>query len=497
MHDNNLIKLLKTFSKEEFKELGLLIDSPFYNREKVHIKFYSILKKYYPDFNVTELDKKKIFSELFLGKTYNDALLRNTISDFIKLMEEYLKVYQLKKDSFNSNYFLLKELTNRRQQKLFKMNFKKASGQLDSTGIKDEIYYQNNFLLEDEKRRNVVVNSSRVLYADDNLKEQYEHLKVQHMVEMMKLYALMLNQIKFTFDYSYDFSLFETMRKYLEENFHLYRHIPYIVIFYNCVMLYKTEDKKYFERLKTELHKHYRKLTLIDRKNMYMVLTNHCTYQIKHGKLEFYNEMFEVNKEFIRTKAYLEGNDFMAHYIYQTIAMNAILYKKLDWAEKFIRTYRNEISSEFRESSYHYCLANLYLEKKNYDTALEMLSKVEFCDIGFKLNVNLTLLKIYFCKNETEAFLSLVDSFRHFLKRNKEIKNADREFHNNFVNFLKKIYQLKINAQSDTAEVDFLKGELIKNNSIIHKKWLIDNIELLLEKNERQDVVLPLVSDDV
>lgn len=483
MNNNNLIKLLKTFSKEEFKELGLLIDSPFFNRQKVLKKFYSVLKKYYPDFNETDLEKKKIFTELFGGKSYNYALLRNTISDFIKLTEEYLKIIQIRKDGFNNNYFLLKELTNRRQQKLFKMNFKKTSEILKNSGIRDEIYFQNNFLLEDEKRRNVVVNSSRVLYADDNLNQQYEHLKVQHMVEIIKLYALMLNQIKFTFDYNYDFSLFETLRKYLEENFHQYRKIPYIVIFYNCVMLYKTEDKKYFDQLKIELKRHYRKLTLTDRKNMFMVLSNHCKNQIRNGKLEFQFELFEVNKEFVSTKAYLEGNDFMAHYIYQSIAMNAIAIDKLDWAEKFIYKYRKEISSEYRESSYHICLANLYLEKTNYNLALEVLSKVEFLDISFKLTVNMTLLKIYFCKNETESFLSLVDSFRHFLKRSKEIKNDDREFNNNFITFLKKIYLLKINNHKKFSEITFLKNELQKKSKVNHKKWLMDSIEKFFKKN--------------
>ena len=61
MHDNNLIKLLKTFSQNEFREFYLLVNSPFFNREKVLMKFSEILKKHYPGFVSANLDKKKIF----------------------------------------------------------------------------------------------------------------------------------------------------------------------------------------------------------------------------------------------------------------------------------------------------------------------------------------------------------------------------------------------------------------------------------------------------
>lgn len=481
MHDSNLLNLLKTFSREEFREFGLLTESPFFNREKVLIKLYGILKNYYPDFESKELDKKTVYHKLFDGKIYYDALMRNTISDFLKLTEEYLKILQLRKDPFYSQYLLLKELTNRKQQKLFKMNFKKGESILNRSDIRDEIYYQNKFLLEDESRRNIVVNSSKVIYKEDNLNEQAYSLHVHYMVENIKLYAIMLNQKKFTYDHKFDFTIFETLRKYLEENFHTYEKIPYITIFYYCVMLYKTDEKKYFDRLRVEMKKHYKKLTPTDQKNMYMVLTNHSNMQIKKGNFEFYDELFEINKDLLKTKAYFEGNDFMPHYIYNVIALNAIALNKLDWAEKFINRYRKLIHSDFRESAYNYCMSNLLIEKGNYNEALERLSKVTPYDSSSKLFINSTLLKIYFCKNESEAFFSLVDSFRHLLKRNKDIKQEDRIYYNNFITKLKKIYSLKMKPISDKADLLLQLKEIENSNYIILKKWLLDQTEKLIK----------------
>ncbi|MEO8446889.1 MAG: hypothetical protein ABI528_05305, partial [bacterium] len=237
MHDSNLINLLSTFSKEEMKRFGLFVNSPFYNREKILIKFVSVLIKNHPEFGVEEMQKKKIYASILPGKAYNDALMRNTVSDMLKLAEEFLKVIRVNKDAFYSSYNLMKELTDRKQKTLFSMNFRKAKAVLESSGVLDEIYYQNSFLLEDEKRRNVVVNSSRILYKDDNLQQQADSIHLHHLVENIKLYAIMLNQKKFTYDHNFDFTLLEILRTYIEENFHLYRNVPYIAIFYNCVML--------------------------------------------------------------------------------------------------------------------------------------------------------------------------------------------------------------------------------------------------------------------
>jgi len=482
MHDSNLINLLRTFSKEEMKRFGLFVQSPFYNREKILIKFVSVLIKYHPEFGVEEMPKKKIYASILPGKAYNDALMRNTVSDLLRLAEEFLKVIRANKDAFYSRYNIMKELTDRKQKTLFSMNFRKAKNALESSGVLDEIYYQNSFLLEDEKRRNVVVNSSRILYKDDNLQQQADSIHLHHLVEDIKLYAIMLNQKKFTYEHNFDFTLSETLRTYIEENFHLYRNIPYIAIFYNCVMLYKTEDKKYFDELRIQTKKHFKKLSHTDRKNMFMVLTNHGYLQIRRGNFEFYDELFEVNEDFIKTKAYLEGNDFMAHYIYSSIAMNAADIGKTDWAENFLNKYLKLVHSDYRKSSYNICMASIHLARKEYDNALEKLSVIIPWDNSAKLSVDLLQLKIYFSKNETESFLSMTDSMRHFLKRNKDIKNESRIVYGNFVLFLKKLYLLKISSPDiDKSKLYMLKKKIQDNNEIMAKKWLLEKVDEIFQ----------------
>ncbi|MEO8446511.1 MAG: hypothetical protein ABI528_03400, partial [bacterium] len=116
--------------------------------------------------------------------------------------------------------------------------------------------------------------------------------------------------------------------------------------------------------------------------------------------------------------------------------------------------------------------------RKEYDNALEKLSVIIPGDKSAKLLVDLVQLKIYFCKNETESFLSMTDSMRHFLKRNKDIKNESRIVYGNFVLFLKKLYLLKISSPAiDRSELYMLQKKILGNNEIISKKWLLEKVD--------------------
>jgi len=477
MHKSKFINLLKTFSKEEFRNFGFFIQSPYFNRETTLISVFNIVKSDYPGFESDKINKKNVFKKLYPGKVYNDNLIRNLISDLLKLTELYLISVRQKAESFQSRYYLLKEITNRKQKILFETNFRKANELLKKNLIRDEIYYQHLFSLEDERRRNVVVNSSKVLYQDDNLNSQAKILNIQHLIENIKLYAIMYHQKKYTHDHNFDFTFFEIVTEYIKNNYNQFINIPYIIVFYNCVMLFKTEENKYFDALKKEMEKSYKSFSLTDRKNMFVVLTNHINTQIKYGNYDLIKERFEIYREFIRTKAYLEGNSFMAHYIYNAAAMSAIDIKEFEWAEKFILKYKSQLHIDFKEPVFNYCYANLYLQKENYKKALEHLSKVIPFDISFKLNVNISLLKIYFCLKETDAFYSLIDSFRHFLKRNIKLRRADVLFNTNFITVSKKLYNILISLKGiDRSEIKSLKKYVESLNNISSKKWILEEI---------------------
>ncbi|MBS1518815.1 MAG: hypothetical protein JSS91_12065 [Bacteroidetes bacterium] len=478
LHNTNLIKLISTLTRTEFREFGMFVNSPYYNREKVLVKFFNYLKKFYPDYSEKNLEKKKVFSKLFSGKKYNDALLRNTVSDFLKLTEDFIRLKHFENEKFYGQYLLLKELTNRKLLPLFKSNFKKADKILNSDSARDEIYFQNKFLLEDEWRRNHVATSSRMLFEEDNLKKQSDSLHVYYLTEFTKLYAILLNQSRYTYDYKFDFELFEAVIKYLQNNFSVYKDYPYINIFYNCVMLYKTEEQIFFNELKKLLLKHYRLLTLTDRKNIFVVLINYCSDQIDRGNYLFLEETFIINEHLLKSKAYFEGNDFMPHYFYEAIALNAIEMKKTDWAEKFLIKYNKLVHQDYKDLSYNYCMAELTFSKGNPDKSLGFLSLVLPENVKVKTKINILLLKIHYTCNNTVQFSSLIESSKKYIIRNKTVQEINKLKFSNFLKYIGKLYKVK-SSEKIPDEIAALREEIINCPEIFSKKWLEDQIEEL------------------
>ena len=90
MHETRLIRILKTFSENEFKNFGKFIASPYFSTGRDVTPLYKVLKSHYPEFTGKGMEKEQVFSKLGKGK-YNEQLMRIMISDLYKLAVEYLR----------------------------------------------------------------------------------------------------------------------------------------------------------------------------------------------------------------------------------------------------------------------------------------------------------------------------------------------------------------------------------------------------------------------
>ncbi|MBK8983686.1 MAG: hypothetical protein IPM38_15555 [Ignavibacteria bacterium] len=68
MRSLRLVNILKTFTKEEIKEFEKFVASPYFSRGRNLSPFFSVIKKYYPEFYPDQYSAEKIFRELFSGK---------------------------------------------------------------------------------------------------------------------------------------------------------------------------------------------------------------------------------------------------------------------------------------------------------------------------------------------------------------------------------------------------------------------------------------------
>ena len=97
----------------------------------------------------------------------------------------------------------------------------------------------------------------------------------------------------------------------------------------------------------------------------------------------------------------------------------------------------------------------------------------------YVLGSKLILIQTYYALNETLAMESLIDSFRIFIRRNKVMsKNLKREYVN-YLNFVKKLMDLKISGQKATSK---FREQVLAASYSTSKKWLLEKIDELQKK---------------
>lgn len=476
MIQGKLIELLKTFSAEEFRQFGLLAASPFFNKEKTVINFYSFLKKYYPHFEGTGFQKQKAFAKLYPGKPYNDGVMRNVISKTLTLAETYLAVKDYNSSPADYNMNLMKELAVRRQAALFKKAEALTAGLMQNEIVKDEEYYRRKVHFH-HLRRTLVLSLKSTLNTDNDnqLTSMHENISLQFLIAIFKSATFIMNTPKKMYSGDYDVNLLSRLDSYLNENMNMLRGNTYLRYYYNTYKLAATQDEAHFYELKSIMKNNYNELGTEDKRNIYSILTNYCYVKISGGEDKFAKEHFELIREHIEKGYYLVSGRYMTHLLYMNSVIVGLRAGETGWTERFMESHKADLDEANRENAYRFSKAFFYYTTGNYSKALDTASLVETNDLSYKHQLKSFYLKIYYDMNETEPFYSHVDNYRHFISGRDNAAPAVRETIHNYINYTKRLFDIK-NSSSKNFELEQLLREVKESHSLINKEWLLKKI---------------------
>lgn len=479
MISSKAIDLVVTFSEEEFRKFGLYVSSPYFSNENIQVKFYTVLKKYYPNFENRNFEKEKVYAKLYPGKKYNDGVMRNILSGMLGLAAEFLTVQSLLKNEFNSKLSLMHELSSRRMEKLFEKTEIEAQNILNNREVKDDSYYYDTYLLLSEQSANKLNQKSSLYSTELYLTEMSDNLTISFLINVLRSSTRMANTNLRMFQFDYNVTLVNELEMYLDKEAHKYKDITYIQYYFNAFKLAKTKDEKYFYALKAIADSDYQKLTLAEKRSVFTLLTNYCYYKINNGDLGFRKEHFLIHKKNIERGDYKGDMHFLNHILYLNVVITGIDAGEIDWVEGFIEQYKSELDNINMENTYNFSQALVNYHRKNYDEALEKASRVKTDDLSYKHQLKSFYLKMYYDMNETESFYSHVDSYKHFLTNEKHIPAATRDALGNYLLFAKKLFDIKHNNAEKDFELFKLKKEIVENTLLVNKQWLLEKAEAI------------------
>lgn len=464
------VSVLKTFTESELKKFEDFLNSPYFNKGKRYItRFYEELTGYHPDYSGQVSFKKEVYKKLYPKERYNDERFRKLSSELYKLLLEYLAVESFTSDQVLKREYVLSQLNQRISGNLFEPELKNSYFEMHKTGLRNDQFYKHMYeLISKEKFYYFQRKRSRALDLYDQ--EMIYFSKYSLSLFLLK-YIERTMEMRFFKAQKFDLPLFGEVITFVRKNNML--NDPFINILYLQLSLcLKDDDENYF-KLRKLLHKEEKKLDRNQIKIIYTILSNYAAERAEKGVPGFQEEILSVNLEIIKkdlTEQYISG------FLFVNIVTLFLKFKKINELKRFMKGNSEKLNPEIKEAVLNYCYSCLAFNDEDFESALVYISKINFDHYQLKFRIKNLTLKIYYELKQYEAIYSLMDSYRHILKRETDIPDSIKKTISAFLKFLKELTNIKTGKKRNEKRILIREFE---NTSPAEKQWLMEKIDEL------------------
>ena len=484
MLKTNFIDVIRSFSKEEMKNFSDFADSPYHNSSKAVSRFIELVKKYYPDFDNRNFTKEKIFSRVFSSDSYNDQVMRNLMSDALQLCYDFFVSESIRLDGNPRMRYILNELRKRNLDTLYDKNLKAAYKLVQKEHSLDYSYFENLYKLEGEVFLNEITHNRQekvhpvVVRQGELLTYDYVSKLINHIIDVK------VNERYYNISGSDTFTqkLFEelNMEPILDKlkSTSPKEHSALLIFYYRAMLSLNRKEADYRKFKKLFLDN----TALFNRSTVYNLITTletFCIDNIKSEPLKYRLELNEIHRKSIELDVLkLSKTGPLNMLKYWNIFINSVEIDQIEWAEEFAEKHHGELDPEIREGAISFARAIVLYKRKDYEKALEVLSRTKLSQFLFRLSIKTFYLRIYFEKGDYQSAGFALDSYKQFLYKNKSVSDSYRTL---YLNFAAMYYELlKMRSGEKKPDANELKSRIDALTPNLHsRQWLLEMAEQL------------------
>ncbi len=248
--------------------------------------------------------------------------------------------------------------------------------------------------------------------------------------------------------------------------------IPQIKVYYQLLLMLTQKDSEpYYEELKNNLANYSKLFPKKELTNLYSFISNYCAEKIRKGDKKYTRELMDVYIKGLEDGFFLDDG-MVSPWLFKNMVKLGLGLKNYGWTAEFIADYSERLPEEKRKDAYYFNMADMFYAQKKYDEAIFYLNQVEFSDVHYSLGAKELLLRIYYTIGETEAFLSLVFSFRIYLKRNKLVTTETKTAYDNFIRCVHQLHK------NDKKKIEVIEEKINNTKLLIARNWLLQQVNL-------------------
>lgn len=486
LEQSDLVITIQSFSKVEFKEFMKFVRSPFFNTKKDMIRLIEELKKHYPLFNKTSFTRENLYSKVYPYGKFKDNVMRRMTSNLNKLTKDFLSYKSFKEDQFQFRFSYLNSLFKRNINNIIPKEIKKCDdllnnvSRIQSSDLINKYFFNDlKYLYKMQRKKNKTIlnepeglNTIIYYFINELYANLFEILSETHVFnrkinnELLAIFMKNFNEKSFFID-------FEKIKHIDQKN-----KILVLISYYTYYGLVNLKDNKFHKYFLKYLNINSSMLNDNTIRDHYFRLLNIYHLKKRAGFSESYNkEIFEIYVQLLCKNMLFSPNTLhLNHFQLINVILLAVKLKKFTWAEKLLEENIGKVIPVEKNNTYNYCKALLAYEMKDVKSALACISKVKFDTRRYRAKI--LICKIYYDMNYFEELLSFIDSFRHYLKNDKNIPNDLKTENVKFLKTLNKLVLLKF--KNNIIGLSELKKE-IKVNNHKEKEWFITKIDEIIK----------------
>lgn len=468
MQNNKLYSILTQFDKYEQNRLRKFIDSPYFNRNQRLLLLYDLLIDRINDKKEKVLSKDQVWNTIGHSGKLNDVKLRKDFSDLLKLVERFLAQQVYEKDTLQESNYMLESIYERNLLKLYSGAIKTARTESERHPTQSAQFFLQQYKLE--KNEFHIKETTQTNRDKKNIEIISKNLDIFYFIEKLRFYCYILNS-KHISTHTYQLELIDEIIEHVRAS--SFEEYSVLNIYYqNYLTLTDGSNDKHYFKLKELLEKHSLTFPKEEAFNLYLSTLNYCIRKINSGSKEFLEEYFEINVDFLKKEIifldeYLDPTDF------NNIVVAALRLEKYKWVELFIKNYQKKLKPIHRNNVVTFNTARLYWYKKDHEKVIELLREVEYENVGYNLKSKIILIATYYETDEIDPLFSLLEAFRTYLNRHKEIPTSRRKNYLNLISFTKKLTKI---IPGDKKAIEKIRKEINETKALVNKEWLEEKI---------------------
>lgn len=485
MQQSRLIRAINNLSSRQQEQFRNFVISPYFNQHEKTIELLEIiqaeLKKKEPN-----LDREAVFKKLFPKQEYEEQKIHNVMSYLMRLYHKFLAHEHFENQQLAEQLFTLEEAYETGRWDVFKNRAKFLEKTLEQHPSQDSQYHYVQY------RFSYLRGNYRSDHIDRAERETFQqmliHLDHFYLVEKLK-YSCILTAHEMVINASYDFQFLDETLRYLSQNWERFASHPTIAAYRTILLMLRQENNpQHYTELKRRLTEEFDRFAKEDVKQFFIFAFNYCIRQINQGNDDYQRELFTLYQQSLENGTIYEG-DQLSEWDYKNITTIGCKLKEFDWTKKFIEDYKEKLPVAQQENAYNYSLAAFFFSKKSYEQAQSLLVQVHFTEVQYHLSGTFLLVRTYYELDNTEALLSLLETFRIYVMRSKKMTTKEKKGYFNLLRFTKKLVLLR-NSSFTFSRAEFekkleaLRQKIETTENTISRSWLLQECRNM----EREEV---------